>query len=105
MALLLTLALLLAVGVSAARLVGTWSRRRQARRQPGACVENAIPVSSFDEIDDKLGGRVCGCGGQFKVLGEGSAGDNRRRIRVVRLECSDCESLGWIHFDVTEAYQ
>jgi hypothetical protein len=103
--LVLWLALLVALAASAGRGLQIWRRKRGATRQPGATYRNPIVVSSFAAIDEEVGGRACPCGGHFKVLGEGSVAEGDQRLRVVRLECADCEALGWIHFDVTQVYQ
>ncbi|MFT4571488.1 MAG: hypothetical protein ACI8TX_002719 [Hyphomicrobiaceae bacterium] len=87
------------------RLIGRWGERRREMLAPGATPRNPIEVASFAAIETALVGRICGtCGGSFINLGEGSVRDDDRLLRVVRLECAGCEKLGWIHFDVTEAY-
>jgi hypothetical protein len=102
----IALALILALFVVGRRWWLEQRLRRIAALAPGASPERPLAVASFAAIEEEIEGRVCGrCGGRFVNLGERSARDGDRLLRVVRLECAGCEDLGWIHFDVTEAYQ
>lgn len=79
-----------------------WRRarlRRLASELPGASAELAIPIASFDEIDDHVRRRRCTCGGYLARRGEGSREVTGRRLRVVRLECLDCERSVEVFFD------
>lgn len=104
--LLFALAVLAATSVWIFRKARTWFATQEARKAPGATIENPICVGSFDAIEETIEARVCGaCGGRLINLGESSAREGEQLFRVVRLECGDCEERGWIHFNVTQAYQ
>jgi hypothetical protein len=81
-----------------------WSDRRAARREPGATLALPIVVSGFDEIDAALEFRECDCGGALTVSGETSRETKRRRYRIVRLVCAECEREHQVHFDVTAVF-
>lgn len=102
MQLLLVAALLAAVAVMARR---RWRRarlRRLAETRPGVSPALAIPVTSFDEMDDHLRRRLCACGGYLERRGEGSRELSGQRYRVARLECQDCERAEEVFFDTTD---
>lgn len=79
-------------------------RIRRARRQPGATIDRAVPVSRFDEIDVALSGRTCWCGGRALAAGETSRVVGARRLRIVRVVCSECERDELVYFDVTRVF-
>lgn len=99
--LLLGLAVLvavLAVGLRRAQ------RTRERRRRPGATVHRPVTVTRFDEIDAALFGRTCQCGGAFAAAGETSRSLHDRRMRIVRLVCTECEREELVYFDVTAVF-
>ena len=102
--LLLTLALLAAVGASAWR----WNRRRRLRAAlaslPGGSAETAIAIEAFSDIDGHLHARICPCGGRLQTLGERSAPAGQRVLRVARAECRACETITEVWFDASRAY-
>ena len=99
-----TIALLLALSFAGWRLVRRRRLARKRRMLPGGSPETAKKVSGFKEIDAEIERRRCSCGGRLKSLGEGTAGDEERRVRLVRVECDRCEEQGYLYFDVTSAY-
>ncbi len=99
--LLLTLALLAAVGVMGWRRWHTWNSERQL---PGATPTTAIAAPRFDDIEDGIARLRCPCGGRYRVEGDGPLQLGERRLRVVQVECGHCEKQRRIHFDVTLAF-
>jgi len=83
-------------------------RRRQARaavrRGPGTSLEDALPVGSFDAIDDAVAARRCHCGAGMHAVGEGTRAAGERRFRYARLECDACEDEQLLFFDVTTIF-
>lgn len=102
--LLLTLALLAALGFSA------WRRRRRTRLRralaalPGGSAATAVEVDAFGGIDEHLRLRQCPCGGRLKLLGERTEPHGQRVLRVVRVECHNCEEIREVWFDASRAY-
>ena len=95
-----------------AALVAVGIRRYRARRarvaaddRPGATVENAIYIRTFDEMDDELRRRWCSCGGFLDLEGEGSRESAGRRFRVARMRCLECEAATLVFFDTTDLLQ
>jgi hypothetical protein len=97
----LTTALLLALAAAGLRVL----RRRRvcaaAATLPGARPDTAIRVRDFAEIDAALRARRCICGGFLTSLGERSARDGDRVLRVVRAECGRCEDEQTVYFDTS----
>jgi len=83
-------------------------RKRQARaslrRGPGTSLEEALPVGSFDAIDDAVRARRCHCGAGVHTVGEGAREVGERRFRYARLECDACEEEQMLYFDVTTIF-
>ena len=83
-------------------------RKRQARaslrRGPGTSLEDALPVGSFDAIDDAVRARQCHCGAGVHTVGEGARQTDERRFRYVRVECDACEDEQLLYFDVTTIF-
>lgn len=83
-------------------------RKRQARaslrRGPGTSLEDALPVGSFDAIDDAVRARRCHCGAGVHTVGEGARAVGDRRFRFARLECDACEDEQVLYFDVTTVF-
>jgi hypothetical protein len=98
----LTLAIVAAMIALAVR---RWQRLSGERRRPGATIYNSVAVLRFDEIDEALCGRVCGCGGVSVAAGETSRSIGDRRFRVARLVCDQCGREEFVYFDVTRALQ
>lgn len=98
---LLALALLAALVATGLRRGRRVARERAAARAPGASLERAIPITSFDEMDGVLRQRCCPCSGSYALQGEGTRDAGGRRYRVARLECRSCESTTAVFFDVT----
>ncbi|MCW5893884.1 MAG: hypothetical protein KIT14_25535 [bacterium] len=98
---LLALALLAALVATGVRRGRRVARERAAARAPGASIERAVAVTSFDEMDLVLARRRCPCGGAYALQGEGTRDAEERRYRVARLECRTCESTTAVFFDVT----
>ncbi len=94
--------------VTAAVWVTRGVRKRQARasvrRGPGTSLEEALPVSSFDAIDDAVRARRCHCGAGVHAVGEGTREVGDRRFRYARLECDACEEEQLLYFDVTTIF-
>jgi hypothetical protein len=97
----LTTALLLALGVTALRMLRRHRIRAVAATLPGARPDTAIRVRDFTEIDAALRARRCICGGFLSSLGERSARDGDRVLRVVRAECGRCENEQTVYFDTS----
>jgi hypothetical protein len=100
--------LLIGMAVLAAVLAVAWrnlQRVRRERSRPGATAGNAITVRRFDEIDASVSGRRCRCGGKLRLSGESSSESGGRRLRLVRLQCLECDRNHTVHFDVTEIFQ
>jgi hypothetical protein len=80
-------------------------KRRRARAGqrtgPGTSIEHAVPVSSFDAIDEVMAARRCHCGAGVHPVGEGTREIGDRRFRYARLECDACEEEQLLFFDVT----
>lgn len=104
MGLVLTAALLLALGFSAWRLAARVRLRRRLRALPGATPERAIVVDRFDEIDALIAARGCHCGGGLHVIGEGSDRIDGVVLRSVRAECAWCEEVVTVYFDVSRLF-
>ncbi len=83
-------------------------RKRQARaslrRGPGTSLEEALPVGSFDAIDETVRARRCHCGAGVHTVGEGTREVGERRFRYTRLECDGCEDEQLLYFDVTTIF-
>jgi hypothetical protein len=83
-------------------------RRRQARARtrsgPGTSLEDALPVTSFDDIDQAVAARRCHCGAGMHPAGEGTRAAGDRRFRYTRLECDACEDEQLLFFDVTTIF-
>ncbi|MEO6026022.1 MAG: hypothetical protein ABIR79_04060 [Candidatus Binatia bacterium] len=83
-------------------------QRRRARASvhsgPGTSIEHAIPVGSFDAIDDALRARRCHCGAGVHMVGEGARAIDDRRFRYTRVECDACEDEQLLFFDVTTIF-
>ena len=83
-------------------------RKRQARaslrRGPGTSLEEALPVGSFDAIDDAVRARRCHCGAGVHTVGEGAREVGEHRFRYARLECDACEEEQMLYFDVTTIF-
>jgi hypothetical protein len=94
--------------VTAAVWVARGVRRRQARaslrRGPGTSLEDALPVASFDAIDEAVAARRCHCGAAVHTVGEGTRTVGERRFRYARLECDACEDEQLLFFDVTTIF-
>jgi hypothetical protein len=94
--------------VTAAVWVMRGVRRRQVRasvrRGPGTSLEDALPVGSFDAIDDAVAARRCHCGAGVHAVGEGTREIGERRFRYARLECDACEDEQLLFFDVTTIF-
>jgi hypothetical protein len=85
---------------------GVRRRRERAsvRRGPGTSLAEALPVSSFDAIDDAVRARRCHCGAGVHAVGEGTREVGERRYRYARLECDACEDEQLLFFDVTTIF-
>ena len=83
-------------------------RRRRARAAlragPGTSIEHAVPVGSFDAIDEAVAARRCHCGAGVHAVGEGTREVGDRRFRYARLECDACEEEQLLFFDVTTIF-
>ena len=83
-------------------------QRRRARTSvqsgPGTSIEHAIPVGSFDAIDEALRARRCHCGAGVHMVGEGARAIDDRRFRYTRVECDACEDEQLLFFDVTTIF-
>jgi len=100
--LLLTAALLAALTAVAWRRLARTRQRRHEARAPGASAELALPIVSWDEMRPHVEGGRCGrCGSRLAQRGEGSREAAGRRLRVVRLECAECETPVEVWFDTT----
>jgi hypothetical protein len=100
--LLLVLAIALAVGAMVRRRRSRARLDRLAGERPGSSAALAIPITTFDEMDDHLRLRRCACGGYLERRGEGSREVATRRYRVARLACLDCERVDEVFFDITD---
>ena len=98
---LMALALVVALAFSGRRFVRRTRLRRAMLALPGARVENAMPVGSFEEVDAEVRRRRCPCGGRYDVRGESSREEGGKRVRVMGLECKFCEKQVRLFFDVT----
>jgi hypothetical protein len=85
---------------------GVQRRRARAilRSGPGTSLENALPVRSFDAIDEVVAARRCHCGAGVHTVGEGTREIADRRFRYARLECDACEDEQLLYFDVTSIF-
>jgi hypothetical protein len=85
---------------------GVRSRRARAsvRSGPRTTIDQAIPVASFDAIDDAVRARRCHCGAGVHLVGEGAREAGDRRFRYTRLECDACEDEQLLFFDVTTIF-
>lgn len=96
------------VFVTAAVWVMRGVRLRRARAStktgPGASLEEALEVSSFEEIDRAVAERRCHCGAGVHLTGEGTRAVGERRFRYARLECDACEDEQTLFFDVTRIF-
>ena len=84
-----------------------WQRRRAkaaVASGPGGTLERAIPVGTFDAIDDAVRAHHCHCGAGVHVVGEGARELGDRRFRYARLECDACEDEQVLFFDVTTIF-
>ena len=89
----------LGTAVLTAVIVLGWRKFRQRRAEttrPGRDEATAIPVTDYGEIDATVLIQRCTCGGRFITRGEGSRG----ALRVVHLECRQCERERTVYFDV-----
>jgi hypothetical protein len=94
--------------VAAVVWVARGLRARRARASlrvgPGTSLEHAIPVATFDAIDDAVRARRCHCGAGVHLVGEGAREAGDRRFRYTRLECDACEDEQLLFFDVTTIF-
>jgi len=94
--------------VTAAAWVLRGAARRRARaasrRGPGTSLAEAIPVSSFETIDETVTARRCHCGAGMHAVGEGARELDGRRFRYARVECDACEDEQVLYFDVTTVF-
>ncbi len=102
--LLITLALLAALGVTGWRRVRRARFRRALAALPGGSAATAIEVDAFAGIDEHLRVRQCACGGRLELRGERSEPHGQRVLRVVRAECRNCERIQQVWFDASRAY-
>jgi hypothetical protein len=100
----LTLALIIALSVAGYRLVRRLRLARRLAALPGATADNAMPVASFDQIDQEIARRRCVCGGRYDNHGESSSERHSARLRVASLECRMCERRTRLYFDVSNLY-
>jgi len=100
--LLFALVAMVAAGVWIWRGVQARAEHRRLHEGPGTTPEQAIPVSSFQDIDVVVARRECSCGLGLRLTGEGSRQDGERRLRVTRLVCDECEEVFTLYFDLTE---
>lgn len=100
--------LLIALAVVAAVASTALRRRRRARirelaqEREGGTDARAIPITSYDEMDPWIAGRVCVCGGRLTRIGEGTHAARGRRFRIARMRCDDCDQLDELYFDTTD---
>ena len=87
-------------------LRGARTRRARAstRTGPRTSLERALPVTSFDAIDDAVAARRCHCGAGVHTVGEGTREVLGQRFRYARLECDACEDEQLLFFDVTTIF-
>jgi hypothetical protein len=71
---------------------------------PAGSAVTALPVTSFESIDDQIRRARCDCGGGYERTGEGSALARDRRLRTVRVECRRCEARRVLYFDVSAVF-
>jgi len=94
--------------VTAAVWVTRGMQRRRARAAlrtgPGTSLERALPVRSFDAIDEMVTSRRCHCGAGVHTVGEGTREIEGRRFRYARVECDACEDEQLLYFDVTSIF-
>jgi hypothetical protein len=103
-ALLFAAVVLVAATVWVMRGVRTRRARASLRRGPGTSLEDALPVTSFEQIDRMVAARRCHCGAGVHTVGEGTRAAGDRRFRYTRLECDTCEDEHWLFFDVTTIF-
>jgi hypothetical protein len=81
-------------------------RARAAKRKhatgPGTSLASAIPVRSFEQIDEAVRARRCHCGERLRLRGEGARHEGTQRYRIARLACDECEEDSVLYFDVSE---
>ena len=101
-AILFAIVVLVASGAWLLRGVRARRARRRHASGPGTSLESAIPVRSFEQIDDAVRMRRCHCGERLRLRGEGGRQGGTQRYRVVRLACDECEEDSLLYFDVSE---
>ena len=99
---LFALVAMVAAGVWIWRGARARAERRLLHEGPGTTPDQAIAVSSFEDIDLTVAGRACSCGTGLRLTGEGSRQDGERRLRVTRMVCDECEEVFTLYFDLTE---
>ena len=103
-ALLFATVVLVTAGIWVMRGVGRRRARAASRRGPGTSLAEAIPVSSFETIDETVRARRCHCGAGVHAIGEGTRELDGRRFRYARVECDACEDEQLLYFDVTTIF-
>ncbi len=77
---------------------------RASGADPARRSRSALPVRSFDAIDEAVAARRCHCGAGVHTVGEGTREIGERRFRYTRLECDACEDEQLLYFDVTTIF-
>jgi hypothetical protein len=103
-ALLFASVVLVAAAVWVTRGLRLRRARAELRRGPGTSLEQALPVTSFDTIDETIAARRCHCGAGVHTVGEGTREVAGRRFRYARVECDACEDEQLLFFDVTTMF-
>jgi hypothetical protein len=99
---LIGFALVAALAASGLRRRRRGRLRKLAAAREGSSDDRAIPITSYDEMDAWIAGRVCVCGGRLSRTGEGTHAARGRRFRIARMRCADCDELDELHFDTTD---
>lgn len=99
---LFVLSFLVAGGVLLGRRFARKAREQAWTKTPGRAPENPWHVERYDEIDQKLHGVRCHCGGTLVPLSEGSVVGPDGTLRVAHAECLRCETDHYLYFDVSE---
>jgi hypothetical protein len=102
--LLFAVVVLVAASVWVLRRVRIRRARASTRRGPGTSLEDALAVTSFEQIDRTVAARRCHCGAGVHTVGEGTRAAGERRFRYTRLECDACEDEQLLFFDVTTIF-
>jgi hypothetical protein len=95
---------LVAAGVWLWRGLRARQARASIRTGPGTSLDQALPVTSFDDIDRAVAARRCHCGAGVHTTGEGTRSIGEQRYRYARLECDACEDEQMLFFDVTAIF-